>query len=463
MRCSLRAAATPSLPASESMLRVAAVDLGASSVRIAVIDLDATPPSVDIVHRYPHGPVRDSAGHLRWDWPRLLDEVERGLALALDAGPLASIGIDTWGVDYGLLGASGALLSPPYSYRDDRTARWREVAARIGAEKLYRTTGIQLLQINTIFQLAAHDREELARARSLLMLPELVVHHLTGALHGERTSAGTTGIVDLATGDWSPDVLDAIGVDPAIVPRIERAPQPAGAWRGVPVHLVGGHDTASAVVALPAPKPNAARAAARGFISSGTWMIIGVERLHADVSGAAMRANFSNEPAALDGVRFLKNVTGMWMLEQLRAQWGSPPLDDLLRAAAALPAGGPTVDATDERFLAPSDMEAELRAAAHLPASAGRDAVARCVLDSLARGAANVIDELRAFVGDFSEVIVIGGGAQNTLLNRLIEEACGAPVRVGPVEATALGNALVQGIALDRFTGLDDARAAIVS
>jgi rhamnulokinase len=317
------------------------------------------------------------------------------------------------------------------------------------------------MQINTIFQLAAHDRDELARARTLLMLPELVVHHLTGEAHGERTSAGTTGLVDLATGDWSPHLFDAIGVDRAIMPRIETAPGRAGAWRGVPVHLVGGHDTASAVVALPAPKPNAA------FISSGTWMIVGVERAQADVSDAAMRANFSNEPSALGSVRFLKNVAGMWLIERLRAQWGPPrrhpPLDALLDAAVALPAGGPTIDATDARFLAPNDMEAEIRAAARLPSSAGRDRIVRCVLDSLALAAAGVIDELRAFVGDVPEVIVIGGGAQNLLLNRLIEDACGVPVRTGPIEATALGNALVQGIALGRFAGLEDARAAIVS
>jgi rhamnulokinase len=443
------------------MLRVAAVDLGATSVRVAVVDLDATPPSLQIVHRYAHGPVRDDASHLRWDWPRLLDEVTRGLEAALAGGPLASIGIDTWGVDYGLLDGDGRLIASPYSYRDERTAGWRAVADRIGAERLYRTTGIQLLQINTIFQLAAHDRAELARAKSLLMLPELVVHHLTGAprgsAHGERTSAGTTGLVDLATGGWSRDLLQAIGVDPAIMPRIEDPPSPTGEWRGAPVHLVGGHDTASAVVALPAPKPNAA------FISSGTWMIVGVERDQPDVSDAAMRANFSNEPAALGGVRFLKNVTGMWIVERLRAQWGDPPLDDLLRAAAALPAGGPTFDATDARFLAPADMEAEVRAAAGLPASAGRDALARCALDSLALAAARVLDELRAFVGELPEVHIIGGGAQNALLNRLIAESSGLPVRIGPVEATALGNALVQGIALGRFTGLDDARRAIVS
>ncbi len=439
------------------MLRVAAVDLGAASLRIAVVDLDAGPPSVEIVHRYAHGPLRGSDGHLRWDWTRLVAEVTRGLDAALARGPLASIGVDAWGVDYGLLDGSGRLLSSPYCYRDERTEGWRAVAARIGADQMYRTTGIQLMPINTIFQLGAHDRTELSKARALLMLPELIVYQLTGERHGERTSAGTTGLVDLGTGDWSRELLDAIGVDPAIMPSISPAGARAGAWRGVPVQLVGGHDTASAVVALPSPKPGAA------FISSGTWMLVGVERPEADVSDAAMRANFSNEPGVADGVRFLKNVMGLWLLDQCRAAWGDAPIDDLLRAAEALPAGGQTFDAMDQRFLAPADMEAQVRTAAGLPAAAGRDRVARCVLVSLALAAANVISELSAFVGDVPEVHIVGGGAQNWLLNRLIEEACGVPVRVGPVEATALGNALAQGIALGRYNGIGDARDAIVS
>lgn len=415
------------------MTRVAAVDLGASSARVAAVDLDTL--AVDVVHRYAHEPV---AG--RWDWDRLVAEVERGLELA---GPVASIGVDTWGVDYGLLGADGTLLSPPHSYRSTRTAGWSGIVERIGEDRLYRATGIQLMPINTIFQLAAHDPGELARARRLLMLPELLVHALTGEVHGERTSAGTSALVDLSTGTWSVDLLDAVGVDPAIMPPIEPACTVAGSWRGVPVHLVGGHDTASAVVAMPI------RHAA--FVSSGTWMLVGIERPEPELGDMT----FSNEPGVAGGVRLLKNVMGLWMLERCRSQWGQPPLDELLRAAADAYSGR-LVDARDQRFLAPADMEAEVRAAAGLPASAGRDVVARCILDSLAAASADVVRELGA-----REVCVIGGGAQNELLNRLLAEASGLPVHVGPVEATALGNALVQGVALGTFADLDDARDAI--
>ena len=299
------------------------------------------------------------------------------------------------------------------------------------------------MAINTIFQLAAHDRDELGQADRLLMLPELLVHGLTGEQHGERTSAGTTGLVDLATGDWSAELLDAISVDASLMPAIEAAPAAAGTWRGMPVHLVGGHDTASAVAAMPF------RDAA--FVSSGTWMIVGVERARSDLSDAT----FSNEPGVAGGVRLLKNVMGLWMLEQCRAEWGDPPLDALLRAAEGLPRGA-VVDATDDRFLAPRDMDAEVRAAAGLGADIGRDVVTRCILDSLAVATAQVLHQIGA-----TEVCVIGGGAQNTLLNRLISETSGLPVRVGPVEATSLGNALVQGMALGVFADLDGARRRV--
>lgn len=426
------------------MTRVIAVDLGATSARVARVDLDVL--RVEVVHRYAHEPVGD-----RWDWARLVAEVEYGLERA---GPAASIGIDTWGVDYGLLGADGVLLSSPHAYRSERTRGWRDVVDRIGAEHLYRTTGIQLMQINTIFQLAAHDRDELAKARQLLMLPELLVHALTGEVHGERTSAGTSALVDLVTGDWSGDLLDAIGVDAAIMPTIEPAGAAAGSWRGIPVHLVGGHDTASAVAAMPVRGPSGRLSGEQGaaFVSSGTWMLVGAERPEPMLADAT----FSNEPGVAGGVRLLKNVMGLWMLERCRAQWGDPPLDDLLLAAGEVD-DVPLIDARDGRFLAPADMEAEIRAAG-LGAGGGPEVVTRCILRSLAASAAQVIDEL----GDVPEIVVIGGGAQNALLNRLLEDATGLPVRVGPTEATALGNALVQGIALGVYADLDDARSCVL-
>lgn len=427
--------------------RVLAVDLGATSGRVAAVDLAAEAMAPEIITRFAHAPVRDADGSLRWDWDGIVAHVIAGLERGIALGAVSSIGVDTWGVDYGLLGADGRLLSAPYCYRDARTDGWRAVAGRIGEQRLYETTGVQLMQINTIFQLAAHDRGELARTSRLLMLPELLVHALTGAVTGEATSAGTTGLVELATGEWSRELLEAIGVDAAIMPVIRRAGTEVGRWRGVPVRLTGGHDTASAFAGARAGT-RAGAAAARGaaVISSGTWMLVGVEREAADVSEAARRANFSNERGTLGGYRFLKNVMGLWMLEQCRAHWGDAPLDGVLAEAAALPGGGPTVDATDARFLAPDDMAGEVRAAAGLTADASRAQVARCVLDSLAAAAARVVGEIEGLTGvRVPEIVVVGGGVRNTLLNRLIEEACGRRVRAGPAEATVLGNAIGQG------------------
>ena len=440
------------------MLRVLAVDLGASSARVALIEFGGaefggTEGRIEVVHRYVHAPLRDSEGALRWDWRRLVAEVEKGLELGLRRGGVASIGVDTWGVDYGLVDQRGELLSLPYSYRDTRTDGWREVVESIGAERLYRVSGLQLMAINTIFQLAVHERAELAAAHRLLMLPELMVCALTGTQSGERTSAGTTALVDVRSGDWSRELIGAIDVAPAIFPEIAQPPQAAGRWRGVPVHLVAGHDTASAVAALPGPRqPGAA------FISSGTWMLVGAERPRADTSEAARRANFSNEPAAVGGVRFLKNVIGLAMLERCRTAWGSPPIGEIIEAASKVASGGPVVDAMDPRFLDPDDMESEVREASGLPPAAGRAEVARCILDSLAASAVQVIEELAGFLGaPISEVCIVGGGSQNRLLNRLIEERSGLPVRTGSPEATALGNGLLQALALGYFGDLDEA------
>lgn len=369
-----------------------------------------------------------------------MSEVTTGLEIGVDSGPVDSIGIDTWGVDYGLLDSSGQLISLPYSYRDKRTATWEEIADRIGRKRLYAISGIQLMPINSIFQLALHDRGELERATRLLMLPELVVHGLSGSALGERTSAGTTGLVDCRTGDWSDDLLNAIEIERGLMPEISPAGTSAGEWRTVPIYLVGGHDTASAVVGL-----THEATAGRAFISSGTWMLVGTTRREPDTSDAAFAANFTNEPGALGGVRFLKNVMGLWLLERCLDTWPGASLYELALEAAELPAGGPQIDATDERFLTPADMDVEIRSSAGIPASAGRAVVVRCILDSLAAAAAKVTQELEELTQEtITQIEIVGGGSRNTLLNTLIAEATGARIVIGAGEATALGNAMVQ-------------------
>ena len=340
---------------------VAAVDFGATSIRVCRIDLAAPEPELEIVHRHAHRPVPDASGTLRWDWARLVAEMERGLEAARSRGPLASIGIDTWAVDYGLLDAAGELVEAPVSYRDGRTAGYREVVERIGERRLYEIAGLQLLPFNTIFQVSVHDRAALDRARNLVMLPELLAYHLTGEITAELTSAGSTGLLDLATGGWSDELVAAVGLRRQLLPDICPPGTPVGEWNGVPVHLVGGHDTASAVLG------GGAEGAA--FVSAGTWLLVGRLLDRPDTSEEARLARFTNEQGAAGGIRFLRNVAGWWLVEECRRAWGAPDLDALLAEAATV-GPVPAADATDERFIGPPDMPAELIAAAGLGASA---------------------------------------------------------------------------------------------
>jgi rhamnulokinase len=438
-------------------IRVAAVDLGATSVRVAVIDLAAARPHVEIVHRVPHALTEHDDGTLRWQWDHIVTEVEWGLRRALEGGPLASIGVDGWAVDYGLLDGQDRLLSPPVSYRDQRTTGWRTLAERIGEQRLYEATGIQLMPINTIFQLAVHDRDELSRARHLLLLPDLLVHHLTGQLGMERSNASTTALLDTSGCDWVPELLDAIDVDVGLFAPLEDAGTHAGDWRGVPVHLVGSHDTASAFLARPGiPEDGTA------IVSSGTWVLVGTERPDVDVSPAARMANFSNERGAFGGVRFLKNVMGFWLLERCRSEWGDPPIAELVTAAATVEAQVPVFDATQQRFLAPDDMETEIRAAAGLGPEVGRAAVVRRILGSIAASVSEVLRELAETTGiPVTGLHVVGGGVRMELMNQLLSDTAVVPATVGSAEATALGNGLAQGIALGRFASIDEGRSWI--
>jgi rhamnulokinase len=428
---------------------VVAVDFGASSIRVVRVELDDGPPEVTVVHRCEHGPVRSADGHRRWGWDRLMAELRRGLDLALALGPVASIGVDTWGVDYGLLDERGELVEPPYSYRDDRTAAYRTVVDRVGERRLYEIAGLQMLPFNTIFQLAAHDREVLGRAAHVVMLPELVVHALTGEVTAERSSAGTTGLLDLGTGQWSDELCGAIGLDRGLLPRIRPAGTRAGRWRDVPVHLVGGHDTASAVCG--------GAVDGEAFVSAGTWLVVGRERADPDTSEAARRAGFSNELGALGGVRFVRNVAGWWLLDECKRQWGIVDVDRLLAEAASVGGDVRVFDATDPRFLAPADMEDEVRVAAGLSPQASRAAVVRCIVESMAATTSSVV----ALLGEVRGIRVFGGGSRSTGYLDALRLRSGLPVSVGPVEATALGNALVQGVALGVYESLDAARASL--
>ncbi|MTV26709.1 rhamnulokinase [Nitriliruptoraceae bacterium ZYF776] len=440
------------------MPRVLAVDLGATSVRVAAVELDDPRPTPKILHRYRHEPVVDADGGLRWDWDRIVAEIEHGLELGHQIGRVASIGVDGWAVDYGLLDGDGKLLSAPHSYRSARTSGWEAVADRIGRDRLYARTGIQLMGINTIFQLAAHDPDELASAARLLLLPDLLVHHLTGWVGAERSNASSTGLLD-PDGRWDTELAAEVGVRRTLLPEVHQAPAAVGAWRGTPVHLVGSHDTASAFIGVPGvPTPGTV------VVSSGTWVLVGAERDTADTSDAAQAANFSNEHGALGGYRFLRNVTGFWALERCRDVWGHPPFDDLVAAAMALPSPPPALDLRGERFTDPSDMPQEIAAAAGLDDPGDRGLVTRCILESIAATTAEVVRELAELRGvPATELFVVGGGSRLEVMNQLFAEHSGLPVTVGSAEATALGNAMVQSIALGHDADLTTARRRFVA
>ena len=430
-----------------------AVDLGATSVRVGAIDLDVTDPQVEVLHRYQHAPKADSKGSLRWDWSRIVAEVEIGLTKGLTSGPVASIGVDGWGVDYGLVDGRGELVAPPYSYRDARTADWGAIADGVGVDHLYQVTGIQLMGINTIFQLALHDRDELRRSARVMLLPDLLVHHLIGFEGAERSNASTTGLMDARTGDWDSKIIADLHLERSLFPEVLPAGTGAGTWQGVPVHLVGSHDTASAFLGMPGAGPGTV------FVSTGTWVLVGIERDHVDTSAAAREANFSNEAGAFGGIRFLKNVIGLWILDQCRSDWGDPPIETLLEEASSVREPVATFDAGDARFLSTGDMEQEVREAAQLSRDAPRSMVVRSVLESIVDGVAGVVDQIASITGErLSRIAVVGGGARVALLNELLAERTGLTVVRGSPEATALGNALAQGIALGRFADVAEGR-----
>lgn len=448
---------------------VLAVDWGASSIRVGRVTFGGDQISADVVHRVAHQPVADAMGGLRWNMERLLAETERGLAVALDRGPVASIGVDTWGVDYGVVDESGRLLSAPWSYRDQRTAGYASIVERIGADALYAISGLQLLPFNTIFQLAVHDRAELGRATHVALLPDLVAHHLAGgatALGTELTAAGTTGLLDLrefgpdgaATGPasppsaprWSPELCAAIGLDPTLLPPLRQTGDPIGAWRGVPITTVGAHDTASAVAG--------GCRAGEVFVATGTWLLVGIEREDADLSPAAQRAGFTNELGTFGGVRFLRNVAGWWMVDECARAWGRP-VAALLAEAGDQRGPVPRFDATDERLVAPADMPAMVRQLAGLPDDAPAGAVVRSAVESMAA----TVARLAATLDGAAPIRAFGGGVRSDLFLDALRRHAGREVRRGPVEATLLGNALTQAVSLGRFADPTTARAALAA
>jgi len=457
-------------------LNLAAIDLGAESGRVMWAALDDRTLRLEEAYRFPNVPVRvlDS---LHWDPLRLFAEIKHGLGLCAKRGGAAlnGIGLDTWGVDFALLGRYDELTGIPFHYRDRRTESMLEKAfQRVAREEIFERTGIQFMPINSLYMLLSMTgTPALESAATFLMIPDLFNFWLSGRKACEFTDATTTQLYDQRAGDWARSVIEKLGLpghiflpitQPGTVlgPILPSVAEEVG-LDSVPIIAPACHDSGSAVAAVPARNKNAV------YISSGTWSIVGVE-VHAPIiTPQSLKFNFTNEGGVSGTVRFLKNVMGLWIVQECRRVWARAGEEftytELTTMAENATPFVSIVDPDDESFLRPGDMPARLRefcTQTGQPVPEDKGALLRCVFDSLALKYRVVVERIEVMMGHRLEVIhIIGGGSQNRLLCQLTADATGRPVIAGPVEATAIGNAVVQAMALGHLASLAEAREVI--
>ncbi|WP_046469564.1 rhamnulokinase [Allosalinactinospora lopnorensis] len=431
-----------------------AVDLGASSGRVITGRVGRAELRLAEVHRFGNHPVRLPSG-LHWNAPGLYREVLDGLRAAAAHAPV-SVGVDSWGVDYGLLDATGALLGLPHHHRDGRTEGVAHaVTDAFGPQALYAANGLQFLPFNTLFQLAAaRGGPQLDAAATLLLIPDLLAYWLTGQRGAEVTNASTTGLLDVRTRRWSASLAEAAGIPLSLLPALRHPGQRIGpllpdaaeetGLADTEVTAVASHDTASAVAAVPALTGRF------GYISCGTWSLAGLELPGPITTGAARAARFTNE-LGIDGTnRFLRNIMGLWLVQESLRAWDlrDDALPALLADAARAAPFASLIDAGDSRFLSPGDIPSRIAGYCRetgQPAPDGRGELLRCVLESLALAHRATLRRAAALAGRDIEVVhLVGGGARNELLCQWTADALGLPVVAGPVEATAIGNIIVQ-------------------
>ncbi|MBN1246337.1 MAG: rhamnulokinase [Anaerolineae bacterium] len=455
-----------------------AVDLGAESGRVVAGHFDGRRICLEPVHRFPNGPV-DVQGTLYWDVLRLWSDIKIGLSRAAEqyGDRIAGIGLDTWGVDYGLLARDGRLLGNPYHYRDSRTDGMMEAAFRkVPRAEIFARTGIQFMQLNTLFQLVAMveaGSPVLDIAETLLTMPDLINFWLTGHKANEFTIATTTQCYDPRAGDWAYAMLGTLGIPTRLFGKIVPPGTVLGPLQAsvaaetglgpVPVIAPATHDTGSAVAAVPMDPDNAI------YLSSGTWSLMGVESKVPIIDDRMLAWNLTNEGGVDGTFRILKNIMGLWLVQECRREWQRAGEDhdygEMVEMAAAAPAFGPIVSPGDSRFLAPGDMVSRIQAACGDTGQTPPDskgAILRCALESLAleyRWVAERLDELTSKRLD--TIHIIGGGAQNELLDQLAADATGRTVVTGPIEATALGNVLVQAKALGHIGSIAEGREVV--
>ncbi len=471
------------------MKKYLAIDIGASSGRHILGSVENGKIRLEEVYRFTNSQVVKN-GHDCWDLAALVKSVKAGIDVALEKGPVESIGLDTWGVDFVLLDEKGELCSDAVAYRDPRTVNADAEIEKdvISFKKLYSRTGIQKAAYNTIYQLWALKKEhpeQLAKAHDFMMLPEYLVYSLTGKIVHEYTESSTTSLLDAVKKTWDTDLIEKLGLPTKIFGKLEMPGAIAGEYKGVKVVLPALHDTGSAYLAVPARDDKAV------YLSSGTWSLLGVESPNAITTNAAMLANFTNEGGAWGRYRFLKNIMGLWMIQSIRRElngvsyvegkdsddtrdalkelsdWkkgAEYSFADLEMAARDASAYNVTVDVNDNRFLNPASMIAEvLKAAAaegKAPQTVGE--LMQCVYKSLAECYADAIRNLSEVTGKtYTSINIVGGGSQDRYLNALTAEATGLEVFAGPTEGTAIGNLIVQMIVGGEFADLAAARKAI--
>ena len=457
-----------------------ALDLGAESGRGLLGRFDGETLALEEVHRFPNGPVR-LLDTLHWDLLHLYESCKVALKKAASGRALDGVGVDTWGVDFGLIGRGDTLLGNPVHYRDARTDGLMDVAAGlVPRERIYEVTGLQFLPFNTIYQLLAMKEAGsplLDAAETLLMMPDLFAWLLTGARACERTDASTTQLLDPRSGTWSDELCAALGLPRRILPNLVAPGTELGTLRksvsdelnipSLAVLATAGHDTAAAVAAV--PTTSRADPPDWCYLSSGTWSLLGVEVPRPIINAATYEHNFTNEGGVAGTTRLLKNIMGLWLVQECRRTWSRAGRDfsyeELIpRAEAARPFAS-LVDPDDLAFLPPGDMPARMAAfcaRTGQPSPEDEGGFVRCALESLALKYRWTIETLEAIVGTRIKTIhVVGGGARNALLCQFTADACNRPVLAGPVEATAMGNVMIQAMGRGRIGSLSDLRAVV--
>jgi rhamnulokinase len=458
----------------DAILNLAAIDLGASSGRIMLARFDGDRLTLNEAHRFANGPVHVQ-DHLHWDVLRLFEEIKTGLSKAEQMAPISSLGLDTWGVDFALLDGEDRLVGSPYHYRDPHTDGMLEKAFEsVSRDEIFERTGIQFMRINSLFQLMAmRGSAVLEKAKTFLMVSDLFNFWLTGSKANEYSNATTTQFYNPRHKDYDRKLLTKLDLPTDIYPEIV----PPGTKLGtllpavaeesnlsaIPVIAPACHDTGSAIAAVPMHNEKAA------YISSGTWSLVGVEVMEPVITPQSLAYNFTNEGGVDDSVCLLKNVSGMWLIQECRRVWAAEGVNYSWEEITALAENAPpfvnSIDPEHPVFLNPPDMPAAIQkfctgAGQSLPESKAE--ILRCIFESLVLKYRWVLERLEELLGYELQVVhIIGGGSQNHLLCQLTADACGKPVVAGPVEATAIGNALVQAISMGHVASLAEGRQLV--